>query len=197
MSINVYLMPSVGDGTGGSHGNPFRAKYWDDLATAGVAARQIRYGAEPVWMVIALDVPGALHATITADNACVTVPDLSQNVGAQLAQAKSVISGLNLPSQWIAAGDSWGSVCRFVGVFMFFFEAYVGQGGGAIFGNGVTLTTPFNTLDLEVRNRIRDTCDIFSLPKPGINANTALQAMIKNLADNWTNISLQFGEIVL
>lgn len=197
MAINVYLMPSVGTGTGGSHGDPFRAKYADNLIFNDVGFTQIKYGDEPTWLVIAWNIVPALHSTIAADSTCITVPDLVQTVGAQLTQVQNVLESMSVPADWLQASHSYASVVRFVAIFFLLFDKLQAQGAGRLFTGTVTLDTRFNQLPASMRTQLQTMAQSFNFDTSSLVGTNTIRQILKALADQWLTISLQFGDVVL
>ena len=191
MSQNVYLMPAI---TRDSPTHPGRtevvAKYLDDLTSAGIAASQMIYGAEESALVFALDVPAQVHSTLGGHADCTVVPDLGQNVGAQLAQVQAALEGLNLPAQWVDSTFSYGSVVRFVAVFFLLMQRWQGLGKAKLLAAGVTLDTTFNQLPAGVKTDLQELATSFGFNTDEIAGGWKLRRIFKHLADQWPAVSI-------
>lgn len=209
---NIYLMPTTGDGTGGSHGNPFRAKYADDLKAQGVGFAQHRYGNEGAWFVyVPAGTPAALHATIQADATCFTFPDdLSITVGAQSGQVTNLIENFNIPANWIQSADTWRSIARVVAFLVFLFEQFGPLAVSTFFGSAnatggqITLATTWNNganrLTAAWRTKLQALAASYTPPldTTGVTGTTTVRQLLKGLADQVSpNLTIQFGDDVL
>lgn len=196
MALNVYLVPKIGTGT---IDDPFRGKYFDDLASAGIGSvAAINYGTEPAVLIAANSTPAALHSTISADPACVAVPALSQTVGAQVATVQTRLEQFNVPAQWVTSGMSYGSVCRYVAIFFLICQVLTERlGRSRLFGGAVTLATQWNQLPAGVRQDLLALAAELNFDTTGMSGSTTLRAILKALADQWPALSIPVGPAVL
>jgi hypothetical protein len=200
MALNVYVVPAATGPLGQRTAKYFGAGQTYAQGTAGAPAGYVSmdYGQEPVFLVAARDVPAATHSALAALSDVTTVPDLAQTVGAQVAAVQAKLDSFNIPSQWVASGMSYGSVCRYVAVFFLIVQVLTQRlGRPRLFGGAVTLATRFNQLPASARQDLLDTAAALNFNTAALSGTNTVRQILKALADQWPAVSINVGEAVL
>lgn len=191
MAVNVYLMPAGTDDIGGR-----APKYFTTISPTPMVAMD--YGDEPVFLVAVKDVPPAVHTALAGFSDVTVVPDLQQNVGAQLATVQARLDSFNIPSQWVTSGMSYGSVCRYVAIFFLITQVLTQRlNRPRLFGGSVTLGTTWNQLPQGVRTDLLDLAAALNFDTTGMSGSTTVRQILKALADQWPSVSIPMGGLVL
>jgi hypothetical protein len=196
VAVNVYVVPGLG---AGSIEDPRRPKYFGPGGQyAGYPVAAIDYGREPVFLVAVRDVAPADHTTLAGLADVVTVPDLQQTVGAQAATVQARLEGLNIPGQWVTAGMSYGSVCRYVAVLCQIAQVLTQRlGRPRLFGGAVTLATRWNQLPQSVRDDLLALASELGMSTAALSGTTTVRQILKALADQWPAVAISFGGAVV
>lgn len=185
MADNFYVMPGTGTGVGHDY---LRAKYADLLTDAGFYWESSKFGADGTYIVYVRDIDAATKATVEGDAAVTVIPPLASAIPNQgtLNTVKSKLEALNVPAGWVQVGMSYQTVLHYTFAFFQVLQRWVGLGGAAVFGGGVTLDTQFGSLGAAAQQRLRDVAASFGMNFTSVTSTTPLRAILKTLADQYT-----------
>jgi hypothetical protein len=185
MADNFYIMPQTGTGVG--H-DDIRAKYADTLADSGLYWESSKFGADATYIVYVRDIDAATSATLSGDAAVTALPPLANTIPNQgtLNTVKSKLEALNVPAGWVQVGMTYQTVLHYTFAFFQILQRWVGMGGAAVFGGGVTLDTQFGSLSATAQQRLRDVAAWFGMNFTSVTAATPLRTILKTLADQYT-----------
>jgi hypothetical protein len=185
MADNFYIMPQTGTGIG--H-DDFRAKYADTLADSGLYWESVKFGAEGTYIVYVRDIDAATSATLSGDAVVTALPPLANTIPNQgtLNTVKSKLEALNVPAGWVQVGMTYQTVLHYTFAFFQILQRWVGMGGSAVFGGGVTLDTQFGSLSAANQQRLRDVAAWFGMNFTSVTSTTPLRTILKTLADQYT-----------
>lgn len=161
MPVRFYIVPNSVDfieehGSNGTAGyNERRAKYFKDLALIQPSIRH--YGQEG-YCIVACDLSTIDHDYVSQNADVITFPvslDNTPNTANRNA-AITALEARNIPAGWITAGMTWRQILR--GVLKIILIIKDLNGGveflGRLFQNGVTMSTQFQDLPQDVRNKM-------------------------------------------
>lgn len=196
MAVRLYLMPMTST-LNAERGLTQRYPKYRDTHMAGLPWGAMDYGPEDTCLV-AVDIPPATHTLLAAETDVTALSaNIDAQIGAQLTAVQNALEGLNFPALWVNSTHTYREVLRIVGAAFQFVQRYHGLGGGKIFGGGVTLNTTFGSLPLAVRNRLRDTADSFGFDRTGITNSTTIRVILKSMADQWADRTLDLGLVLI
>lgn len=175
MTLRLYLMPLVGDGTKAS---PRRGAYVLSHL-AGTDYTIMDGGLEPVCL-LAADVTAAQHTALSGESDVVALPtNLQATVGAQLATVQAALEQFNLPADWVTAGMTYRTVARGVALLFQFLQRANAVALQRVFASGVTLNTAFQDLPPGVQDVVRDTADALGVDRSGATGATTLRQILR------------------
>lgn len=192
MTWRIYIVPVVGVGT---RDDKRRAKYFSG---SGISFGAMDYGLDPV-MIVAADVTPEQHTTIAANADVLSAPediDATMTAGAVNA-AQTFLELLNIPAEWINTSLTYRQTLRVVAGMFQFAQRWHGLGGGRIFASGVALTTRFDQLPLEARNRLVATAQSFNWDTSVLSGTNTLRQILKFVADQWGSAPFIIGGLTL
>jgi hypothetical protein len=66
-----------------------------------------------------------------------------------------------------------------------------------IFVGGITMDSTYSQLPLATRNALRDAADSLSYDRSGIVGTTTIRSMLKQMADQWSQLEIHLGGEIL
>lgn len=180
----LYLMPLV-DTT--YRGAPARfPKYADTLRASGIDYRAMDYGREPVCLVRAPNIDATTHAALVADTTVAAFPaDLTQSVGAQLANVRQALEDRNIPGgQLVQAGTTYRQIVRAI-IIIFQLAQRLDGLGFRLFGSGVTLDTTYSALPQAMKTALVQMATDFNFETSAITGASTLRQILKAMFDQW------------
>lgn len=190
--LRFYVVPVIGSGS--SHLDARRPKYFSDFAGGSLPYGSMDFGLEPV-MLVAADISTDQHATISVNPDVIVIPaDIDQRISSvALEIVQLALENMNIPAGWVTTSHTYRSVLRVVvGIFQFM-QRYQANGGSRLFGGAVILGTQFNQLSAVVRNRMIQTANDLNYDTSSLSASSTLRAILKALGDQWGNKTIIIG----
>ncbi len=184
MAIRFYLVPKIGTG---ANDNLFRPKY---IADMGVTWQGLDYGGEDAY-VVAADVTGAQHSTLTANADVTAAPlDLSNTVGANLATVQAALEGFKFPGDWVTSGMTYRQILKGLLAVCFIAQRFNGLTGARLFQLGITLETTLAELTATQRQKLHDVAVSFHIDDSSATGSTTLRQVLRVLAQQLPPITL-------
>lgn len=183
MAIRFYIVPIVNTGTGFNAVN--LAAY---ITEAGGSIRQfINYGGEPFALVMA-DVTAGQNTTIAAHADAIVIPaNIENNVSAgALSAVQTALESINVPSDWVTTATTYRQILRLIGGLFNFAQRYYGLFELRLFRGGVTLSTQFNQLPVNERQRLLDCANTFNYDTSTLNGTSTIRQILRAIAVQWT-----------
>jgi hypothetical protein len=194
MPLRLYLMPIIGAGV---KGDPRRAAHWDTFTSNGIDVEMKDMGNEPVCMVGA-NVPDSVHAVLIAFSDVVALPlNLDSQIGAQLTQVQNALEALNIPSGWVASGNTYRQVIRIVFAIFFFMQKLQGITPTRLMDTGITLNTRFNQLPQSMRTFLINTATALNFNTSSLSGTSTIRTILKAMADQLPQLEFIIGGVVI
>lgn len=195
MAFRLYLVPAIGSGS--SHLDPRRPKYFKDDLNPPEPWAGMDYGFQPVFIV------GA-NLSSSGESFILAQPDVSefpvdldtQLSGGDANTAKDMLESFFIAAHWIVANMTWREVARTtLGMFQYFQRLNAVIGNVVLFdGTGnKTLNAQFSQIPPNIQAGIHEAARTLGYNSSFITANTQIRAILKNFADQWGSKPFIFG----
>ena len=202
MTVRVYVLPMDETLIGAS---TYRApKYIGGRNNPPLAGLEnisyacMPYGMQPVCLLIA-DVTVAQHNLLTANSDVLAAPqniDNNLNAGA-VTTVKNLLESLHIPAGWVTTSHTYRQVLRLVGWLFQFMQRVHGIFPEKLFAAPNTLATTYGELSPGMQSALLQAAQSFAFDTSGLQSSTTLRVILKNLADQFNDLPLDSGLLVI
>lgn len=182
MTVRFFLWPV--ETNGASRGPKYLPWRYDPdpPALLNVPWSPLDFGLEPT-ALIAADVDAAQLATIAAQLDITVIPsNLDLQVGANLATVQASLELLNIPGDFVTAGNTYRQVLRGLIAIFSVAQRFNGLGNGRLFPAGITLATTLGAVSVSVRQQLQEAAEAKDYDYSGLTLSSTLRDVLKKLA---------------
>jgi len=156
------------------------------------------YGMQPVCLLIA-DVTVAQHNLLTANSDVLAAPqNIDNNLTAgAVTTVKNFLESLHIPAGWVTTSHTYRQVLRLVGWLFQFMQRVHGIFPEKLFAAPNTLATTYGELSPGMQSALLQAAQSFAFNTTGLQAGTTLRVILKNLADQFNDLPLDSGLLVI
>ena len=194
MAFRLYIVPIIGIGT---EFDPRRPKYFENAEIVGTQSWTcMDYGPEP-WMVVGANLDTATDNLIVGEDDCFALPfDLAGFLSpAQVTAVQTKLEAANIPANWVTTAQRWIEVVRTVLGMFSFMQRLAVYYGGPVFVGSVRLSRTFGTLPAALQAALVQTAESFGIPTTGLTASTTLRAILRAMADYFSQQRYSFNGV--
>ena len=188
MATRFYIMPTVvAAGIDPARPLTIHPKYWVNVHP--FTARY--YGSDDVCIVRAKDISVADHNTVSAYPDVLSIPlNINNNLTAgAVTAAQNFLESLYIPADWVNTNRTYKQVLKIVAALFAFNEQWSKLTlGSSPFKENLDLSTQYNQLTLNVRNRIKQIFDDNAIDRSALTATSTLREGLKLFATSYADV---------
>lgn len=197
MAKRFYILPKIGDGTGGmlnpanppaDNVGPYRAKY---VWSLGVPYGAMDYGKE-MTMLVGAEVTTEQHQAINANVDVTAIPANLDNsiTSTALATVSAKLESLKIPADWMTTATTYRQALGVTGRIFQVLQRFDGMFNKTFFESSIGLDTRVNELTATQRNAIQNAATSFGLDTSFVTGPMLMREVLKRWADSMPPFTL-------